>query len=104
VAQDTTLHVKVESSIAEGLKALARRRKQTVAELIRRAIGICYQPDLLGLTDTQRQALEEYRGGYISLGKLAEAMGLTAADTRLWLNEHEIRQNICFAGGDTENA
>jgi hypothetical protein len=31
-------------------------------------------------------------------------MGLAAVDTRLWLNEHEIRQSNSFAGDDTDNA
>ncbi len=104
MSQVTTLHIKVEPAVAQGLKMLAQRRQQTVAELVRQAIDACYQPDLRTLTDVQRQALEAYRGGYISLGKLAEKVGMTALDVRQWLLDHGIHQNTCFSSGDSENA
>ena len=104
MAHDSTLHVKVEPGVAKGLKTLARCRKQTVGELVRRAIGICYQTDLLGLNESQRQALEAYRGGYVSIGKLAEVMGLSHLDMRRWLNEHDVQQNSCFGQDDVVNA
>lgn len=104
MSQVTTLHIKVEPAVAQGLRLLAQRRQQTVAELVRQAIDACYQPDLRTLTDVQRQALEAYRGGYISLGKLSEKIGMTALDARQWLLEHGIRQNTCFSPGDSQNA
>ena len=104
MAQDTTIHVKVEPSVAEGLRRLAQHRKQTVGELVRQAISTCYQPDLLGLSDVQRQAVEAYRGGYISLGRLAERLGLSPVATRRWLKEHDIDQNTCFSLDDSSNA
>ena len=104
MAQDTTLHVKVEAKVADGLRRLAKSRKQSVGELVRHAISICYQPDLLSLTDAQRQALEAYRGAYISLGKLAEKLGMSILDARRWLSEHGMAQNTSFSQDDAENA
>lgn len=104
MAQDSTLHIKIEPSVAESLRRLAKTRRQTVGELVRRAIATCYQVDQLGLTDQQRQAMEAYRGGFISIGKLSEIMGRSVLDMRPWLNEHGIEQNVCFGEADTDNA
>lgn len=104
MAQVTTIHVKIEPSVAEGLRRLAQHRKQTVGELVRRAINMCYQPDFLGLSEVQRQALEAYRGGYVSLGKLAEQLGVSPVDARRWLIEHDIELNTCFSQDDAAHA
>ena len=68
---------------------------------MRQAIVSCYQPDLLGLTRIQSEALSAYRGGFISLGKLSETMGLHVLALREWLREHGIPQNNC---SDKEDA
>jgi hypothetical protein len=104
MAREITLHIKVDPVVAEALRSLARRRKQSVGELVRYAINTCYQPDLLNLTDFQKQALEAYRGGYVSLGKLAERLGLSALEARRWLSEHDIVQNTRCGQDDVENA
>ena len=62
MARDATLHVKLEAELAARLKELAKRKGVTVASLVRRAIASSYQPEILDLTETQRQALEAYRG------------------------------------------
>jgi hypothetical protein len=96
MAQTATLHIKVEPTTARGLKQVAGRRRVTVGELVRQAVQTCYQTEWMGLTAAQRQALEAYRGGFISLGKLAETMGLTPLKAREWLNERGIAQNtVC---------
>ena len=66
----------------------AKERRQTVGELVRRAIANCYQTDLQGLEINQRRTLEAYRGGYVSIGKLAEVMGRSALDVRVWLKPY----------------
>ncbi len=104
MAQTATLHIKIEPSVAKSLKSIAKRRKQTVGELVRQAVQSRYQADRLGLTDRQRHALEAYEGGYISIGKLAEAMGLTSWEARQWLNEHGVPQNTAFSEDDVANA
>lgn len=76
----------------------------TVSELIRQVLYISYQLDFLGLPDRQKQALEAYKGGFISLGKLSELMGCPPFQMRQWLVEHHVTQNNTFSEDDTENA
>jgi len=102
--RNATIHVKVEPELAESLKRLSRKRKTPVGELVRQAVRSCYQLDLLSLNETHRRAVVAFQGGYISLGKLAEEMGTTAWDTRRWLEEHDIAQNIAYLDDDVKNA
>jgi len=102
--QMDTLHVKVDHAINMELKRLAKVRSSTVSDLVRQALIVCYQVELLGLTDKQRQALEAYRGGYISLGKLSELMGKSALEMREWLNDHNIPQNCSYSNDDAKYA
>jgi hypothetical protein len=104
MGQTATLHIKVEPAVARGLKQVAGRRQVTVGELVRQAVQTCYQTEWLGLTAAQRQALEAYRGGYISLGKLAEAMGLSPLKARTWLSERGILPNAGYAKEDLVHA
>ncbi len=99
-----TLHVKVTHEYNEVLKSFGKSRGMTVSELIRQALVTCYQLDMLGLSERQKQALEAYRGGFISLGKLSELMGRSAIEMRKWLNEHSISQNNAFSEDDVKNA
>jgi hypothetical protein len=99
-----TLHIKIAHGMSEELRLLGKARGMTVSELVRQAIFICYQVDLIGLSDRQKQALEAYRGGFISLGKLSELMGRTAMEMRKWLKEHHIPLNTAFSEDDVENA
>ena len=102
--QNTTLHIKVKSEIAKGLKELSRKKETSVGELVRQAVTSCYLLDLLDLSEKQRRAIEAYRGDYISLGKLAEEMGMNIWDTRAWLEEHDIPPNNSFLESDVNNA
>ncbi len=102
--QSSTIHVKVKPELAKGLKALSRKRETSVGELVRQAVLSCYQLDLLNLNEKQRRAVEAFQGGYISLGKLAEEMGMNAWNTRNWLIEHELAQNNSFLEDDVNNA
>jgi hypothetical protein len=104
MAQTATLHIKVEPAVARGLKQVAGRRRVTVGELVRQAVQTCYQTEWLGLTAAQRQAVEAYRGGYISLGKLAEELGLSPLKVRQWLGERGIAQNPGYAKEDLAHA
>jgi hypothetical protein len=104
MAQTATLHVKIEPRTARGLKRLARSRGQTVGEMVRQAISSCYQPDLAGLGNRQRQAVEAYRGGFISLGRLAEALGLSLASTQTWLVVQGLAKPAAFARSDAAHA
>ena len=102
--QSSTIHIKVKPELAKGLKALSRKRETSVGELVRQAVLSCYQLELLNLNEKQRRAVEAFQGGYISLGKLAEEMGMNVWDTRKWLIEHEIAQNNSFLEDDVKNA
>ena len=104
MAHTSTLHIKIDPALAQGLAALATRRKQPVSELVRQAVSACYQVELLGLTEHQKRALAAYQGGFISLGKLAEALGKNSLDTMQWLKEHDIPQNTVFDGDDAAHA
>jgi predicted HTH domain antitoxin len=102
--QSSTIHIKVRPELAKGLKALSRRRETSVGELVRQALLSCYQLELLNLNEKQRRAVEAFQGGYISLGKLAEEMGMNVWNTRKWLIDHEIAQNNSFLEDDVNNA
>ena len=102
--QNSTLHIKVRPELAKALKALAKKREISVGELVRKAVLSCYQFDLLDLNEKQRRAIEAFQGGYISLGKLGEEMGMNVWNTRRWLEEHNIPQNNSFVEDDIKNA
>jgi hypothetical protein len=99
-----TIHIKIDHETIVGLKRLAKIRSSTVSDLVRDALAVCYQVELLGLSDKQRQALEAYKGGFISLGKLSELMGRTQIEMRKWLNEHHIPQNNIYSDADVKYA
>jgi hypothetical protein len=102
--QSSTIHIKVTPELAKALKSLSQKRETSVGELVRQAIHSCYQLDLLNLNEKQRRAVEAFRGGYISLGKLAEEMGMSVWAIRKWLEEHDIPQNNSFLEDDVKNA
>ena len=99
-----TLHIKVQPQWAENLKQIAKKREVSVGALIREAVTSCYQTELSGLPEAQRRALEAYRGGFISLGKLSGIMGMQVLTLRNWLLEHNIPQNNSFTEDDVRNA
>lgn len=103
--QSATLHIKVKPEVAQGLKALSRKRNTSVGELVRQAVISSYQLELLSsLNNKQKRALEAFKGGYVSLAKLAEEMGMNLWDMRTWLQEHDIPQNNSFVENDLKNA
>ena len=102
--QSSTLHIKVTPEVANALKSLSKKRETSVGELVRQAVHSCYQLDMLNLNEKLRRAVEAFQGGYVSLGKLAEEMGMNVWDTRMWLTEHDIAQNNSFLEDDVSNA
>jgi DNA-directed RNA polymerase specialized sigma24 family protein len=102
--QNATLHIKIKPELANGLKALSKKAETSVGELVRRAVISCYQLDLLGLNEKQRRAIEAYQGGYISLGKLGEELGMNVWEVRSWLKDHDIPQHSSFLEDDVNNA
>ena len=102
--QNSTIHIKVTPELASALKSLSQKRKTSVGELVRRAVLSCYQLDMLNLNEKQRRAVEAFQGGYISIGKLAEEMGMNVWNIQKWLDEYAIPQNNSFLEDDVKNA
>ena len=102
--QNSTIHIKVTPELASALKSLSQKRETSVGELVRRAVLSCYQLDMLNLNSKQRRAVEAFQGGYISIGKLAEEMGMNVWNIQKWLDEHAIPQNNSFLEDDVKNA
>ncbi|MDD5672775.1 MAG: hypothetical protein PHC61_01305 [Chitinivibrionales bacterium] len=102
--RSATLHIKVRPSFAQKLKSLAKKRSVPMGELVREAVASSYQLELADLSERQRTVVSAYQGGYVSIGKFAEEMGMTLLDARTWLLEHDIAQNNSFSHGDAENA
>jgi predicted HTH domain antitoxin len=102
--QNSTFLIKVKPELAIRLKALARKRETSVGELIRQAVLSCYQIDLVNLNEKRGRAVAAFQGGYISIVKLAEEMGMNILNTRKWLEEHDIPQNNSFLEDDVKNA
>ena len=96
--------MKIDPATNEELACLAAARKTSKGQLVRDAIFACYQVPLNGLPIQQRHALAAFVGGYISIGKLAEALGMHALDVRRWLSEHGIEQNTAMSADDHMNA
>ena len=104
MAQDTSLHVKLDSETDIHLKQLAQTRGISKGQLVREAISACYQATFAELPLNQRQALAAYQGGYISLGKLAKVMGRHVLEQRGWLEERGIAQGNVYGNEDTSHA
>jgi len=104
MANDFTLHVKIPGEMDKKLKRLAYTRGMSKGQLVREAITTCYQTAMEELPIHQKQALSAYQGGYISLGKLAEVMGMHVLVLRRWLNDRGISPQSVYGGNDVRNA
>ena len=104
MANDTTLHIKIDSITNDQLGNLAEARNTSKGQLVREAISACYQIPFNELPLAQRQALSAYQGGFISIGRLAVAMGIHVLDLRKWLAERGIEQNTAMSVDDSSRA
>ena len=71
------------------LKSYARKEGSTLGGLIREALDVTYGKDVL--EHRQSVALEAYKEGLISLGKLSEVLGIDVVSARLYLKKCGIR-------------
>ncbi len=71
------------------LKVLAKKEKRTLGELVREAVDITYKKRD-AVEHRKSIAIEAYQEGLISLGKLAEAIGMDIVSARFYLKEHGI--------------
>ena len=104
MAQDATLHIKLDRETDDRLRQLAEARRVSKAQLVRDAIAACYQTSLADLLVAQARAVAAYQGGYISLGKLAQTMGLHVLHVRPWLEERGIAQLTAYGEDDAAHA
>lgn len=104
MAQDVTLHVKIDRKTDTQLKGLAYQRGKSKGQLVREALTACYQTAIDDLSITQRNALAAYHGGYISIGKLAREMGMNVLELRKWMKERGIQQRCAVEDSDVANA
>lgn len=88
------------------LKRYAKREGRTLGGLVRNALDVVYQKKDK-LEQRRQVAISAYSEGFISLGKLAEVLGLDPVSARNYLREHEISiqsQDLKDLALDTENA
>ena len=100
MAQDATLHVKLDRDTDARLKQLAHARGTSKGQLVRDAISACYQATMDGLPVQQSHALAAYQGGFISLSRLAKAMGMHVLEVRPWLQERGFEQRNAYGATD----
>lgn len=88
------------------LKFYAKREGRTLGELVREAIDSTYKKKD-SLEQRKQVALNAYREGFISLGKLAEVLGVDPVSARIYLRELGIPifgQDLKDIDQDTKNA
>ncbi|OHE58679.1 MAG: hypothetical protein A2Z47_14290 [Thermodesulfovibrio sp. RBG_19FT_COMBO_42_12] len=71
------------------LKSYARKEGKTLGELVREAIDMVYQKKD-SLEQRQSVALNAYKEGFISLGKLSEILGIDTVSARLYLKQKHL--------------
>jgi len=71
------------------LISYARKEGSTLGGLVREALDATYKRD--ALEHRKSVALEAYKEGLISLGKLSEVLGVDVVSARLYLKKHGIR-------------
>lgn len=75
------------------LKSSSKKEGRTLGELVRGAVDAAYEKKD-SIEHRKLVALEAYKEGFISLGKLAETLGLDVVSARLYLREHNIPLKI----------
>jgi len=88
------------------LKLYAKKEGTTLGGLVRDAIDIAYKKKD-ALEQRRQVALAAYQEGFISLGKLAEVLGLDPVSARNYLMQRGVRlqqQTLDELARDAENA
>lgn len=71
------------------LKSYAKKGEGTLGGLVREALDVTYGKD--ALQHRKSIAIEAYKEGLISLGKLSEVLGIDVVSARLYLKKRGIR-------------
>lgn len=88
------------------LKVYSKREGRTLGELVREALDIAYKKKDR-VEQRRRVAIEAYKEGFISIGKLSEISGIDIVSLRLYLKEEGIQpqmQDIEEIAEDAVNA
>ena len=75
------------------LKSYSKKEGRTLGELVRDAVDTSYMKKD-ALEHRRTVALEAYKEGFISLGKLSEILGIDPVSARLYLKELGIPINV----------
>lgn len=75
------------------LKSYAKKERKTLGWLVREAVDTAYKKEN-SLERRKSIAIDAYKEGLISLGKLSEILGIDPVSTRLYLKEHKIPVNV----------
>jgi predicted HTH domain antitoxin len=73
----------------KSVKAYAKREGKTLGRMVREALDVAYQKKDL-LERRKETAIAAYREGFISLGKIAEVLGLDPVSARIYLKNSGI--------------
>jgi predicted HTH domain antitoxin len=90
----------------KAVKAYAKREGKTLGRMVREALDAAYQKKD-PLERRKETAVAAYREGFISLGKLAEVLGLDPVSARSYLRQAGVPplvQDADEIGRDAENA
>ena len=90
----------------EKLKTYAKKEGKTLGKMVREAVDQAYKKKD-SLEKRQQIALNAYKEGFISLGKLAEVLGLDPVSTRVYLKDRKIplqHQDLEDISQDVANA
>jgi len=71
------------------LKSSSKKEGRTLGELVRDAVDAAYETKD-SIEHRKIVALEAYKEGFISLGKLAETLGIDIVSARIYLKEQNI--------------
>ena len=75
------------------LKLLSRKEGRTISELVRSAIDAAYA-GMDSIKHRNQFVIQCYKEGFISLGRLAEYLGIDIIDARLYLKKHDIQLGV----------
>ncbi len=90
----------------KAVKAYAKREGKTLGRMVREALDAAYQKKD-PLERRRERALASYQEGFISLGKLAEVLGLDPVSARAYLREAGVSlqvQDAAEMGVDASHA
>lgn len=99
-------NILLKDDLHKKLKLYAKKEGTTLGKLVRDALDMAYRKKD-ALEQRRQVALSAYQEGFISLGKLAEVLGLDPLSARNYLRRHGIpifSQDLEELIADTKNA